>query len=44
MSIVYTELTLTNDVDTCNVELGYIKEHELRSAKNYKRLSTLIHI
>jgi len=30
MSIVYTELTLTNDVDTCNVELGYIKEHEVR--------------
>ena len=30
MSIVYTELTLTNDVDTCNVELGYIKRDEIR--------------
>jgi clan AA aspartic protease len=30
MSIVYTEITLVNDVDTCNVELGYIKEDEIR--------------
>ena len=30
MSVVYTELTLVNDVDTCNVELGYIKENEIR--------------
>jgi len=30
MSIIYTELTLTNDVDTCNVELGYIKKDDVR--------------
>ena len=30
MSVVYTELTLVNDVDTCNVELGYIKKDEVR--------------
>jgi len=30
MSIVSTELTLTNDVDTCNVKLGYIKKDDVR--------------
>jgi clan AA aspartic protease len=30
MSIVYTELTLTNKVDAVNVKRGYIKEDEVR--------------
>jgi len=30
MSIVYTELTLVNDVDTCNAKRGYIKADEIR--------------
>ena len=30
MSVVNTEITLVNDVDTCNVELGYIKADEVR--------------
>jgi clan AA aspartic protease len=30
MSIVYTEITLVNDVDTCNAKRGYIKADEIR--------------
>jgi clan AA aspartic protease len=30
MSIVYTEITLTNKVDAVNVKRGYIKEAEVR--------------
>ena len=30
MSVISTEITLTNDVDTCNVEMGYIKKDEIR--------------
>jgi clan AA aspartic protease len=30
MSIVYTEITLTNKVDAVNVKRGYIKEDEVR--------------
>jgi len=30
MSVISTEITLTNDVDTCNVELGYIKKDDVR--------------
>ena len=30
MSIVYTELTLKNEIDAAFAEKGYIKEHEIR--------------
>jgi len=30
MSVVHTELTLVNDVDTCNAKRGYIKADEIR--------------
>ena len=30
MSIVYTELTLVNDVDTCNAKQGFIKDNKIR--------------
>ena len=30
MGIVRTEITLINDVDTCNVERGFIKKDEVR--------------
>jgi clan AA aspartic protease len=30
MSVISTEITLTNDVDTCNAEQGYIKKDEIR--------------
>jgi len=30
MSVVYTEITLKNELDVCNVQLGNIKENEVR--------------